>query len=176
MILAVITIVIVILLTAIHICGRIKESKSDWGISSKLVNLSIPKDVKVLNSSDTHGGLLGDGEYFAVFQFTEIQYAEFFNGLSQNGMWIDLPLSPVLNKFIFGERKVNGDSIEIYEGHGKNKIPKNIRHGKYYFRDKFIENYPQYNGTNFFERPASNFIFALLDTDDKKLYIMKYDS
>jgi len=119
--------------TTYSIYGRIKESKSDFSISSKLVNASIPKNVKVLQSSDSHGAL-GDGEYFVVFQFTEIQYIEFLKKLSHNTSWIDLPMQYDLNKFIFGEKK----GLERYGGHGENKIPKITRHGKYFFRDKFI--------------------------------------
>lgn len=168
---AIIAIVTVISITAGNIYGRIKESNTDWGISSKLVNTSIPKDAAVLRSSDTHGGFHGDGEYFVVFQFTESQCME-FGKLSENGGWIDLPVLHDLSKFIFGEKK----GLEQYEGHGENKIPKITRHGKYYFYDKFIKDNPQYNGISIFDRPASNFIFALLDFDNKKLYVMKYDS
>lgn len=169
---AVIAIVTTIVITASYICGKVKESNANWRLSSKLVNSPIPEDAKVIRSSDTHGGLHGDGEYFVVFQLTENQYIYFLENVSYNKRWMDLPMSKDLNKFIFGERK----SLEKYEGHGENKIPKITRHGKYYFHDKFVEQYPQNKGTSILDRPSCNFVFGLLDSENKRLYIMEYDS
>ena len=170
-IIIIIAVVVSIIMTSYIICGKIRESKTDWRISSKLVNVPIPRDAKVLQSSDTHGAM-GDGIYFVVFQFTADQYMEFLNILSENGSWPDLPMSYDMNKFIFGERK----GSERYGGYCEDKIPRITRHGKYFFRDKSIENIPQYNGISIFDRPSKNFIFSLLDSDNKKLYLIKYDS
>jgi hypothetical protein len=169
---SIITLSIVIGVTIFFVNGKIREKNADWYKCSKLVNASIPRDTKVLISSDSHGGLLGDGEYFVVFQFTGIQYKEFLASLYQNKTWTDLPLPKELEKIIFGERK----GTYSYEGHGKKKIPYLKRNGKYYFFDRFVKDNPQYKGASILNRPSNNFIFGLLDNENRKLYIIKYDS
>ncbi len=158
-------------ISAYFMNGRIMERNTDWYKSSRLVNLSLSKNIKVLQSSDTHGAL-GDGEYFVVFQFTENQYNELLANLLLNKRWIDLPMQRELNKFIFGERK----GSYKYEGYAEKKIPEIIRNGKYFFLDQFVKKNPQYNGISIFNRPSNNFIFGLLDHENRKLYILKYDS
>ena len=44
-----------------------------------MIDTEIPKNAKVLDYKDTHGGFLGDGDLYAVIQFDKNEKNSFLN-------------------------------------------------------------------------------------------------
>lgn len=154
---------------------KISNSNSQKNDYLDLVGLSIPKESKILESSDTHRGFHGDGDYYEVIQLDEKIVKSFEKEALKTGKWNKLPMGKEINLFIFGYEKKDSNSSYKYVGHGK-QIPDNIKNGIYYFRDKYVEQYPDEKNINILIRPAYNFVFSILDLDTGKLYILESDS
>ena len=129
----------------------------------------ISKDIEIANygceidnNNDTHGGFLGDGEYFAKITCTNINYDE----LSSN--WKELPLTESLNNIMEMIQCDSNGCINVYE---KYSIPK-IGNGYYYFIDR--QNVSSDNDIN--DRSSFNLTLALLDKDNNIIYYYELDT
>ena len=137
---------------------------------SNILGVHIPYSSEVVQAADTHGGFNGDSDYFAEFVINKEELNDFANKLAKK--WDRMPLPEDLNKFIFGYEINRDGRYEGHEGHSKN-IPSNIKHGLYYFKDRYAELYPEEAGKSMLDRRAYNFTFSILDLDSGKLYIVK---
>ncbi len=121
---------------------------------------------KLENEKDSHGGFLGDGDYFARIACSNINYDE----LTKN--WQALPLSEPLSEVI-NMKQCSSDSCKnVYD---KFAIP-NINDGYYYFYDRHSEANNRYDDTNLNNRSSWNFTLALLDKATNTIYYYELDT
>ena len=142
---------------------------------SEMIDTEIPKNAKVLDYKDTHGGFLGDGNLYAVIQFDKNEKNSFLKNIEKNKKWKKTPLQKDLKLIIYGGELKKDSMYYVYEPLSDYNITKK-KNGIYYFRDRFAENYPEEADTNINDRAAYNITFALFDLDTNKLYIYKLDT
>lgn len=142
---------------------------------SEMIDTEIPKNAKVLDYKDTHGGFLGDGDLYAVIQFDKNEKNSFLKNIEKNKKWKKTPLQKDLKLIIYGGELKKDGNYYVYEPLPDYNIPK-TKNGIYYFKDRFAENYPEDADTNINDRAAYNITFALFDLDTNKLYIYKLDT
>ena len=76
---------------------------------SEMIDTEIPKNAKVLDYKDTHGGFLGDGDLYAVIQFDKNEKNSFLKNIEKNKKWKKTPLQKDLKLIIYGgELKKDG--------------------------------------------------------------------
>lgn len=117
---------------------------------------------KIETETDSHGGFLGDGEYFAKLKCDNIK-------LSDN--WKELPISESVNK-VMEIIWCNDKCINAYERYN---IPK-ITNGSYIFIDRHSESTNKYDDTLINERVSYNLTVALLDKDTNNIYVYEVDT
>ena len=123
-------------------------------------------DCKILEDKDTHGGFLGDGDYFAKISCSRLDYAK----LSSN--WKKLPLTDSLNKIM---ELIQCSDKECKSAYERYNIP-NISNGYYYFLDRHSDSKNKYDDSNINNRSSYNFTLALLDKDTNIIYYYKLDT
>lgn len=121
---------------------------------------------KIENDIDTHGGFLGDGEYFAKIKCSKIKS----NQLSLN--WKKLPLSESLNYVIQMEQCDYIGCKNFYERYSI----QSIENGYYYFLDRHYESQNKYDDTNLNSRASWNFTLAIIDMDTNIIYFYELDT
>lgn len=142
---------------------------------SEKIGISIPKDSTVLDYKDTPKGFNGDGEEFVLIQLSDKGQDILINNAKKSSKWSSLPLPEEIQPIIFGGKYEDVDYGEgIFEL--EENIPRNIKNGMYYFKDRYAENYPDEADTDIKSRYSYNFTIAILDMDENKLYIFEYDS
>jgi hypothetical protein len=128
----------------------------------RLIEKSIPYSAKVLESYDTHGGFHGDGESYIVYQFNNEQFKKFFTNITKDNDWKKLPLSDDIKKV--SHWFSDGEKQRKYE------IPIEISNGLYFIRDF------QHSKKPIWDRYSVNFVIAIVDSSQKRLYICQVDS
>lgn len=132
----------------------------------RTIGIDIPKYSSIAIEKDTHGGFNGDGEYFSIIEISDSDKDEFINDIKQNSSWDALPISDEeKRKIYFGREEY------IYE-EALGKIPRDIKNGSYYFKDRGEEDYPDDN----INGAAYNFDFGVMDYDKNILYIYVLDT
>ena len=121
---------------------------------------------EIKSELDTHGGFLGDGDYFAKIKCSKINY----NKLSKN--WKKLPLSDSLNQVTQIKKCNDKDCKNIYE---RFSIP-SIENGYYYFLNKQAKSKNKYDDTNLNDKTSLNFILAIMDMDTNIIYYYELDT
>lgn len=132
----------------------------------RTIGIDIPKYSSILTEKDTHGGFNGDGEYFSIIEISDSDKDEFINDIKQNSSWYALPISAEKKRKIYF-----GDKEYIY-GEYLGKIPRDIKNGAYYFRNRAAEEYPD----DSMNMAAHNFDFGVMDYDKNILYIYVLDT
>lgn len=127
---------------------------------------------ETLEAWDTHGGFLGDGDYFEVKKFNEEDAKTVIDKMKNNSKWKKLPMSKGLNSFIYGNTQWGGLAVNEDD---KVLIPK-IKKGYYCLIDRYDEkvNYDDFG--EMMEQYSYNFTIAIFDTEKNKLYYYEYDS
>lgn len=133
----------------------------------------ISKNIEITNygceiksEKDTHGGFLGDGDYFAKISCSKINYDE----LSSN--WKELPITDTLNSIM---EMIQCNEKACKSAYERYSIP-NIVNGYYYFIDRHSESTNKYDDTNINTRSSFNFTLALLDKDTNIIYYYELDT
>lgn len=169
--------IIIILFTIILLTGCVnkasKNVKNEKLYYDSLIELTTPDNSKAIYFEDTRDGFHGDGDYYVVIQLDMDKIKEFSDNALKKGLWTKLPIGEEINSFIYGYEKKDG--TYKYVGHSKG-IPNNIENGIYYFRDKYVEDFPEKKAISILKRPSYNFIFSILDFDTGKLYILESSS
>lgn len=145
--------IFIILLTG---CVNNKELKK---IEISNNDCYIEKDI------DTHGGFLGDGEYFAKIICPNLKVSE----LSNN--WKSLPIKSEINEIMnlkMCDDKKCANPLERYE------IP-DIEEGYYYFIDRHSDAIDRYDSFDLNNRSSYNFSLAIWD-NNKTIYYYKLDT
>ncbi|MBR5370490.1 MAG: lipoprotein [Bacilli bacterium] len=129
-------------------------------------NLGLNKDnCRVLEEKDTHGGFLGDGDYFARIKCSKIED-------KLNKRWKELPISDELKEVTEMEHCDSKSCEDIYKRYN---IP-NVKNGYYYFKDRHSESTNTYDDTDINNRSSYNFTFAILDKDTNMIYYYELDT
>lgn len=123
-------------------------------------------DCSISSDKDTHGGFLGDGDYFAKLSCSKLNY----DNLSNN--WKLLPLTDSLNQIMNMKQCRDGGCRDVYE---KYSIP-NIQNGYYYFVDRHSDSNDKYDDSIINNRSSYNFTLALLDKDVNIIYYYRLDT
>ena len=164
--LLIIPIILCVIFLAIYINNRYTY-KNKINYISKILELNL-EDCKIEEDKDTHGGFLGDGEYFAKIICTNKQESEI------KSKWNELPLSPELQEAM---------NIIRYDGNGGNNvydkynIP-NIEDGYYCFVDRHSEAVlkDNKNDEDLNKRSSYNFTVGIYDSENKILYYYELDT
>ncbi len=153
----IISIILVLLLSG---CSKNTINKIANELDTNLDKCSIVKE------SDTHGGFLGDGDYFVELNCSKLDDTE----IKIN--WKKLPVSEELQKPL-ELKQCRGDGCkDIYERYN---IP-NIENGYYYFYDRHSDTTNYRNEELINERSSYNFSVGLYDIDHKTLYFYELDT
>ena len=153
---------IIIILLLISGCSFLFNNKERI---SKNIELDLD-ECKIEKEKDTHGGFLGDGDYFAKLKCSSINY----NELSNN--WKTLPLSEQINKAIEIKQCDDNGCKNLYE---KFSIP-NIKNGYYYFLDRHSESKDKFDDSELNNRSSWNFTLAIIDKDTNIIYYYVLDT
>ena len=128
---------------------------------SKRLNINLDS-CKIIESEDSHGGFLGDGQYFAKVSCTNVDINN----------WKKLPLSEELQKAVDMKWCDDNGCNDIYE---KYNIPK-IKNGYYYFYDRNSKSINPKDDTDLNNRTSYNFTVAIYDSDNKIIYFYEVDT
>lgn len=132
---------------------------------SKIIEIDIEK-CNIEIESDTHGGFLGDGDYFAkIICSNKENHDDFYN-------WKEMPLSDSLKK-VMGMSQC--DDKECSNAFEKYSIPE-IENGYYYFLDRHSEATDKHDDANLNNRDSMNFSLAIYDADNKIIYFYEMDT
>lgn len=150
--------------------------KSPQQAAADLLNLELPDGVQVVRDVYAEPSFpTGDGYTWTVLQIPAEQVANFKQTLRQSPNWKPLPLPPELAA---GESVLQPRFMSGVDG----EIPLKTAVGFYLFIDH-QEEYNRAHGEKrydtdqpFYERPSYNFLFAVFDEADGKLYIWSLDT
>jgi hypothetical protein len=167
-------ILITIVYSIIAICGYgFFRTLTENDSYNKRIGMNLPKDSIILIEEDGHGGFHGDGEYYSEVQLTEDAVKEFVNNASKAGEWLSYPLPKDIEILLYGG-KYMGTDYQI--GEKSKNIPKDIKDGIYYVKDRLAERNPNMKNINIITRGSYNVTISILDPDTKKLFIYKLDT
>ncbi len=149
--------IVIIIMFLLLLSGCRKINKISDTIEINLDNC------KIVSDKDTHGGFLGDGDYFAKISCDNVD-------LTDN--WKELPLSESINT-ILRVKQCNGDGCkDVYERYN---IP-NITNGYYIFIDRHDESNNKYDDSELNNRSSYNFTLAILDKETNTIYYYELDT
>ena len=148
----------------IYISSYLSNSSRLEHISKKIeINL---ENCKIEKEKDTHGGFLGDGDYFAkIICNTQID-----NKIKSE--WNKLPLPDELQKVMNIIQYDNKGGHNVYD---KYNIP-NLENGYYYFLDRHTESKDKKSDKELNQRSSYNFSVAIYDDENKILYYYALDT
>lgn len=140
----------------------------------KEMEITIPKDCKILEDFDSHGGLLGDGVRCLVIQYPGEEVEQ---KIREAEHWHTLPLTENLEEFV---ARSSGLLENIYPDK-KLPLPEN---GYYFFMDRFLEDYRDkdsqskvsFDDGKLLERHAYNSTLAIFDAEENILYYYEIDT
>jgi hypothetical protein len=138
-----------------------------------LIGINLPASSTVLRNEDGHGGFHGDGESYLEIQLTKDGVEKFISDAKETQRWFTFPLPEDVKIILYGG-DYGGTSYHIDEI--SKTIPKDIKNGIYFFRDRFAENYPEEKDKSIYSRGAYNVTISILNFDTNKLYIYELDT
>lgn len=121
---------------------------------------------KIEHEKDTHGGFLGDGEYFAKIICTDEKDEEI------KIRWKIYPLSDELQKAMKIKTCEDNGCKDVYERYS---IP-NIKNGYYYFFDRHSDSVDNKSELELNKRSSYNFSVGIYDIDNNILYYYELDT
>lgn len=151
---------IIFLLLIVFLLAGCSNKKESIG---KTIDLDI-NSCKIEKQVDTHGGFLGDGDYFARIKCLERE--------DLSNKWKELPLSKEISKVMEIKFCDGSGCKDVYE---KYSIPK-IKNGYYYFYDRHSSSKNRYDDTDLNTRSSWNFSLAILDLDTNIIYYYELDT
>ena len=151
---------LLILIILILFCGCSINSRINEEIEISNRNCKVIEDV------DTHGGFLGDGEYFAKIKCKNLSKKD----LSKNWKILPMPrsITDVLSVPFCDERGCK----TFYERYNIKTDTK----GYYYFYDRYSNYEDRYNDHNLNTRSSYNFDIAIYDIEENIIYYYKLDT
>ena len=137
--------------------------------SKKHISDIIQIDIRKCNiemEKNTHGGFLGDGDYFAKINCSNKDNNYDFSN------WKKLPLSDSLKKAMEMSQCDDKGCLTAIE---KYDIPE-IDNGYYYFLDRHLEAKDKHDDIELNNRSSLNFSLAIYDADNKIIYFYELDT
>lgn len=113
---------------------------------------------------DTHGGFLGDGDYFGKLKCS--------NNLDLSSNWKLLPLSSSIQEVLEMSMCNQSDCLNFFE---RNHVSE-ITNGYYYFYDRHSESINPYSDIDLNNRSSYNFSLAIYDIDNNIIYFYEFDT
>lgn len=144
----------VILLLSLLGCGETSEVKKEM---EKALSITLPEQMEVVTSIDTHGGFHGDGDTYYIVQISLDARDSFGTQLAEKA-WSPLPSGPVsewMNVISYAKEEV---------------FPESFGNGYYVYLDRSPD------GS---DAPAGlplNFTLGIYDKENGNLYYWKFDS
>ena len=151
------------ILLVICISGCTYSNKIEYISKNMEINL---ENCKIEEEKDTHGGFLGDGDYFAKIICTENED----NEIKAN--WKKLPLSTELQEVMDLIQYDNKGGKTAYERYN---IPK-LEDGYYNFYDRHSESTDNKNDEELNLRSSYNFSLGICDSESMILYYYELDT
>ena len=115
------------------------------------------------NEKDSHGGFLGDGDYYARIKCDSV---ELLNS------WKELPLPEEIEEIMSMEQCTEKDCKTPYDRYN---IPK-LENGKFIFIDRHSESTNKYEYKEINDRASYNFTLGLLDIENNTVYVYELDT
>ncbi len=136
--------------------------------SKKLINkIEIDNNkCTIIKEEDSHGGFLGDGDFFAIISCSNIDVRQ----LSSN--WKKFPLPNSLDNVLKIKMCYDEGCKNFFE---KYNLSTNIN-GYYYFYDRHSDALDRYDSSKINERSSYNFTLAILDISNNKIYFYELDT
>ena len=132
---------------------------------SRIIEVDIEK-CNIEIESNTHGGFLGDGVFFAKVNCAgKEKHDDFYN-------WKEMPLSDPLKKVMEMDQCDDQGCSTAIERYA---IPE-IDNGYYYFLDRHSESKDKHDDTDLNNRYSINFSLAIYDADNKIIYFYEMDT
>ena len=153
--------IVLLLIFLITLCGC---SSNKLGYVSENIELNLD-NCKMVYENDTHGGFLGDGDYFSKIVC---------NSVDENVIkfsWEPLPLGEEIQNIMDLVWCID-ECKTTYERYN---IP-NIENGYYYFIDRHSETTDSKKYDEINERSSYNFSLALYDSLNKTIYYYELDT
>lgn len=130
----------------------------NYNYAQKLTEIKVPRTAQLLEKVEEHGGFLGYGESYMVFQLNDKELSQLKTKILKNANWNALPLKGIAlqnSRYFTKEHYTNSKRMR--------DIPVDSTNGFYYF-DGHIDGF------------SKNFTFSLLDAKSKTLYIFREDT
>lgn len=129
----------------------------------------IQSDFIIISENDTHGGFLGDGDYYFTLDCSENKE----KAIEKLEQWNSLPLPENLQLIMYGGTR-DGRSYG-YLWAEEAGIPQ-ITNGFYSFYDRHSEATDPYDDSELLDRHSFNFSIALYDCDTDRMYYLECDT
>ena len=124
------------------------------------------KNCIILREKNTHGGFLGDGEYFAEIECKNLNYSD----LSSNWKKFPVPFEiENVTEMIWCDFNKCGNFYERYN-------VSNIENGYYFFLDRHSDSKNKYDFTELNSRTSYNFTLAMYDIQNSHIYYFEMDT
>lgn len=118
---------------------------------------------------DTHGGFHGDGYTYMVIEFED----DISEQIDEKAGWLELPLDEVTNMLVYGYEDEERCVYPYTTGeNGNETVIPNIEEGYYYFQEKASVEEEEW----MFGKIFTNFVVAIYDQEEQKLYYYEFDS
>ncbi|BAK99651.1 hypothetical protein OBV_24530 [Oscillibacter valericigenes Sjm18-20] len=147
---------------------------------SSALDVDISKG-EITQSSDTHGGFLGDGCLFMTLDFDDEDGQALAAQLTENPAWSSLPLTDHLSTLLYGisgsSPSVGPYSVGPYvtDSDGNALFPA-VENGYYCFIDRYSDATDPKDDTEVLSRHSFNFTIAIYDTDNNQLSYCEFDT
>ncbi|MGN0182242.1 MAG: hypothetical protein ACI4DP_07535 [Candidatus Ornithomonoglobus sp.] len=127
------------------------------------------KNFEVISSGDTHGGFVGDGDYYLILDCSKKKE----KALKAVSKWNKLPMTENLNLIMYGGER---DGVTYGYELAENAHMPYIENGYYYFLDRHRKADNIHSDKELFDRASFNFSIAVYDTDTDLLYYYRFDT
>ena len=121
---------------------------------------------EIIEEKDSHGGFLGDGDYFAKIKCDNLKVSDLTKS------WYILPIPETLKEVLEIEQCDSNSCKNVFE---KYNIPE-VTNGYYYFLDRHSMATNSDDVSKINERSSYNFTFAIADLDNSVVYYYKLDT
>lgn len=131
---------------------------------------------EITQSTDTHGGFLGDGCLFMMLDFEDEDGQALAAQLAENSEWSSLPLTDTLSALVYGTSGSSSSVGPYVTDSDGNALFPAVENGYYCFIDRYSDTIDPKDDTEVLSRNSFNFTIAIYDTDNNQLSYCKFDT
>ena len=159
--------IIVIIISSVIMFFSIRSYFYNYKIKKISNNIEIDiNKCKIVYENDTHGGFLGDGEYFTRIICSDKIDSEI------KTKWTILPLDEEVTKVLNIETCDDSSCKNVFERYSISSI----ENGYYYFLDRHTESKDNKSLEQLNQRSSYNFSLGIYDSDKKIVYYYELDT